>query len=326
MEWHPKNGSHPDDERIYPYFYPHFVTPVYSPSSVNYSIEIIRLLAVVLITFTHTRHNLESGPAYVLLEEVPKYGTLILSIISGYLFWSKSRLEPGLFEKKVKSLVVPYLLANGLVLIMVTLVYLLLGYNYLNRLSFDFSLITEGLFSLNGPPINPPTYFVRDIFLIFVLMDVVFKRRWWLLLIFIPYALFGKVLLRYDILGLFVLGMLLAYRQPKTGKYTYSLLFAGLTLAALVWLPGYSKYPVAAFLFCFLLTLPLRFKKIGGFTYLLHLYHSPVMVMTYPLLAKWVPNTLLNVFLQITVAVLFAWLVYQWSERWKPLKILSGGR
>ncbi len=292
----------------------------------NYSIEIIRLLAVVLITFTHTRHNLESGPAYVLLEEVPKYGTLILSVISGYLFWSKSRLEPGLFEKKVKSLVVPYLLANGLVLVLVTLVYLVLGFNYLNRLSFDFSLITEGLFSLNGPPINPPTYFVRDIFLIFVLMDVVFNRRWWLLLIFLPYALFGKVLLRYDILGLFVLGMILAYRQPKAGKYTYSLLFAVLTIAALIWLPGYSKYPVAAFLFCFLLTLPLRFKRIGGFTYLLHLYHSPVMVMTYPLLAKWVPNTLLNIGLQILLAVAFAWLLYRLSERWKPLKILSGGR
>lgn len=60
--------------------------PIQNHTPVNYSIEVIRLLAVVLITFTHTRHNLESGPWCVLLEEVPKYGTLMLSIVSGYLY------------------------------------------------------------------------------------------------------------------------------------------------------------------------------------------------------------------------------------------------
>lgn len=229
-------------------------------------------------------------------------------------------------EKKVKTLVIPYLIANGVVLFMVTLAYLLLGYNYLNRLSFDITLLTEGLFSLNGPPINPPTYFVRDLFVIFVLMDVVFNRRWWLLALLLPYAVFGKVLLRYDILALFVLGMALARFSPNVWKHTFSLLFAVLSIAALIWLPTYINYPVAACLFCVLINLPIRFKPVGGFTYLLHLYHSPVMVMTYPLLVRWVPDTLLNVVLQIGLALLIAGGLHGLSKRWKPLKVLSGGR
>jgi hypothetical protein len=41
------------------------------------------------------------------------------------------------------------------------------GYNPLNRLSYDFSILTQGLFALNERPINPPTYFITDIFVLF---------------------------------------------------------------------------------------------------------------------------------------------------------------
>ena len=52
----------------------------------NYTIEIIRLVAVILITFTHIRHNFTDGPMFYMLEVIPKYGTLILSLVSGYLY------------------------------------------------------------------------------------------------------------------------------------------------------------------------------------------------------------------------------------------------
>ena len=51
------------------------------------SIELIRLLALVLIVFTHTRNNLESGIAYFIVEKIPAFGTAILSIVSGYLYF-----------------------------------------------------------------------------------------------------------------------------------------------------------------------------------------------------------------------------------------------
>ena len=66
-------------------------------------IELVRLIAVILITFTHTRNNLESGFTYFIVEELPKYGTAILSIISGYLYYTISRHKAGLFDKKIKS-------------------------------------------------------------------------------------------------------------------------------------------------------------------------------------------------------------------------------
>ena len=131
-------------------------------------IELVRLIAVILITFTHTRNNLESGFTYFIVEELPKYGTAILSIISGYLYYTISRHKTGLFDKKIKSLVIPYLIANFSILFLVLIFNYGFGYNPLNRLSYDWSIVLEGLFSLNSPPINPPTYFIRDIFILFL--------------------------------------------------------------------------------------------------------------------------------------------------------------
>ncbi len=292
----------------------------------NYSIEVMRLLAVVLITFTHTRHGVENTSLDFLLEQVPKYGTLLLSIISGFLFWTKSRLEPQLFEKKLRSLVGPYLIANGLVLTLVLGIYLLFGFNYLNRLPLDYHLITEGLFSLNGPPIDPPTYFIRDIFVVFVLMDVVFNKRFKLLLLLIPLIFFGKLMLRYDILGLFVLGMILAAGHEKWGNVRFPIFFAVCTVVGFLFFPEYAKYAVAPLLFSILIQIRIPFKKTGGYTYLLHLYHSPTMVLTYPFLSKVIHNDVLCVFAQIGTALITAWVLFKMTERWKRLKVLSGGR
>lgn len=117
------------------------------------SIELIRLIAVILIVFTHTRNELEYGVAYFIVERIPTFGTAILSIISGYLYYEISRRKQNLFLKKIKSLAIPYLIANIIVLVLVLIAYYFLGYDALNRLSFDSSLITEGVFSFNSPPL-----------------------------------------------------------------------------------------------------------------------------------------------------------------------------
>ena len=76
-------------------------------------IELMRLIAVILITFTHTRNELSEGYLYFLVETLPTYGTAILSIISGYLFYTVSRKNENLFNKKIKSLAIPYLIEIG---------------------------------------------------------------------------------------------------------------------------------------------------------------------------------------------------------------------
>src|SRR5690554_6565774 len=108
----------------------------------NPSIELIRLIAVIQIVFTHTRHDLDSGLAYVIVEGVPTFGTAILSIISGYLYFKVSRKGNNIIQKKIKSLAIPFLIANISVLLLVFLFNYVFGYNVLNRLSFDLSIIT----------------------------------------------------------------------------------------------------------------------------------------------------------------------------------------
>ncbi len=115
----------------------------------KYSIELTRLLAVILITLTHTRHSLvkeDSSLVYFIVEELPTIGTVLLSVISGYLFFKISYNKPNLFLSKVRTLLIPFLVANILVLFLVLLANYGFGYNALNRINYDFSMITEGIF------------------------------------------------------------------------------------------------------------------------------------------------------------------------------------
>src|SRR5690606_30626447 len=183
----------------------------------KYNIELIRLLAVLLITLTHTRNNItENTPlAYFFVEQLPTVGTILLSIISGYLFQKVSFSKPNLFLRKVKTLLIPFLIANFSVLCLVLAAKYLFDFNFLNRLSFDFSLITEGILALNSPPINPPTYFIRDIFVIFVLIELIKNKNFYMLLIIIPLLILGKLLLRYDILVIFLIGTIIARYETQ---------------------------------------------------------------------------------------------------------------
>ena len=63
------------------------------------SIELIRLVAVILITFTHTRNDLQSGYVFFVVEKLPLLGTAILSIVSGYLYYTVSQKKGSLLKK-----------------------------------------------------------------------------------------------------------------------------------------------------------------------------------------------------------------------------------
>ncbi len=292
----------------------------------KYSIEFIRLLAVILITFTHTRHDFSEGLTYFFIEQLPQYGTVMLSVISGYLYWVVSRKKPGLFSKKVKTLLVPFLLANLLVLLPVLFLNYIFDYNVLNRLEYNSILITEGILSLNSPPINPPTYFIRDIFIVFVLIELFFRRNWYMLLLVLPLLYFGKIMLRYDILILFVFGAMYAKYEVYSVKKYSPILLGLISLGVFFLAPFYLKYAVSLFLFVIIIQLNFKFFDTGGYSYLLHLYHSPIMVISFPLISKFVENPLLNVFLQISISFIVVFLLFKLTIKFPKLKILSGNR
>lgn len=292
----------------------------------KYNIELIRLIAVVLITFTHTRHHLEGGFLYFIVESVPKVGTLLLSIISGYLYWTISRTKTNLLQKKIKSLLIPYLISNILIIGIAVVLHVFFNVNFLNRLSYDFSLITEGLFSLHVPPVNPPTYFIRDIFVVFLMIDLVKNKNFKTLLFLVPILIFGKLLIRVDILILFVLGAATPYILNKLNKKVLYLLLLIASLLAYLFLLAYLKYPLAYLIFILVIDINIKFVKTGGYSYILHLYHAPLMMLIYPLLASHNLNDPLSILLQILFAIAITLVIYLITRKIKFLQIISGGR
>jgi len=301
-----------------------------SPSTpskqVNSSIELIRLIAVILITFTHTRNDLNGGFFHFLVETLPTYGTAILSVVSGYLYFRVSRKKQKLFEKKVKSLAIPYLIANGGVLILALILNYVLGYNPLNRFSYDAQLLAEGLFALNIPPINPPTYFIRDIFIIFAIIALFTQRELRALLVLIPFVLFGTLVLRYDVAFLFGIGLLYGKYKEELKKGPLLLGLFILTALTAWWFLDFVKLPLALLCFVALVDLPFRFYRTGRYSYLLHLYHSPVIVITYPFMSLYISNPFLSILVQIGIAATGVYVLFLLTKVYKPLTILSGGR
>ncbi|MCO6148044.1 hypothetical protein [Flavobacterium sp. NRK1] len=284
----------------------------------NYPIEFMRIVGVILITFTHIRHNFthSNSVPYFVLETLPRYGTLLLSIISGYLF-CMNPTEGNLLNKKIKSLLIPYLIANLAVILPVLLINAF-GYNFLNRLTYDYTLITEGLFSLHKPPINPPTYFIRDLFIVFCFLSLT-RKHYWALAFIIPLLIFGNVLLRYDIPLLFLTGFIIKkYNIDNCKKLIINAVGLPMLIAAVYFYTEDTyKYIIAILFFINFVSLNFTFVKTGGYTYLLHLYHSPMMVFLYPILHKISPEPYFEAIAQIGLAVILCYIIFLILERFK---------
>jgi hypothetical protein len=287
------------------------------------------LIAVVLITFTHTRYTPDSSLFSYFIIDLPKIGTLTLSIISGYLYWITAKDKQSIIGKKIRTLAIPYLIANGIVIVLTLCANYAFGYDFLNRLSFDYSLLTEGLLSLNSPPVNPPTYFIRDIFIIFCMIELLRNRNLYMLLIIVPYAVFGNLLIRYDILVLFIAGVSIAYLEKYIKNYHKTIL-AVLLLICVLSVNFFNinsyKYPIALLLFLAFFDVKLKFYNVGGYSYLLHLYHSPIIVCSFPLLSLFITDSHLSVAVQILLALSLCYMLYLITRKVEKLKVLSGGR
>lgn len=290
------------------------------------SIELIRLIAVILIVFTHTRNELKYGIPYFIVEIIPTFGTAILSIISGYLYYETSRHKDNLFFRKIKSLAIPYLIANISVLILALIAYYVFGFNTLNRLSFDVSLITEGIFSFNSPPINPPTYFIRDIFIIFSIIALITQKEFKTLFVIIPFLLLGTLILRLDVAFLFLIGILYSKYKNNIDKKILIITALIISIILSVFYNDFLKFPFSFLAFILLINIQLPFLNTGRFSYLLHLYHSPIIVISYPILSSFIENPIIKIVTQILIAIFFVYLLFLITKKYPLLKVLSGGR
>ena len=234
--------------------------------------------------------------------------------------WNKFEL------KKIKTLLLPFILSNLLV-ISIVIIAKLLGYDYLNRISFDSMLLIEGLFSLRSEPINPPTYFIRDIFLLFCVISL-FRKNYYSIIFILPYLLFGKFFIRIDVISLFIIGWGISISKEhfKSKKPLLSLILICLLLISLYFQLYFSiKFLLAILIFILFFNKKVKFFNVGGYSYLLHLYHAPIIVMIYPFLSFYIKNEIALVVFQFLIAAIIVLCLYRFLK-FQNIKIFTGGR
>ncbi|PNW26616.1 hypothetical protein BKP44_16210 [Formosa algae] len=137
---------------------------------------------------------------------------------------------------------------------------------------------------------------------------------------------FGTLILRLDVAYLFVLGLLYGKFQNVIGKKVLISATVIITLFVGLWSSEYLKFPLYFLIFIMSINLNFKFFNTGRYSYLLHLYHAPIIVITYPILSLYIVNPILKIFTQIFLALFFVFLLFLLIKRFEVLKILSGGR
>jgi hypothetical protein len=186
--------------------------------------------------------------------------------------------------------------------------------------------LIDGIFSLNTTPINPPTYFIRDIFIIFSIIALVTQREFKTLLIIIPFLLFGTLILRLDVAFLFLIGILFSKYKSYLDKKYLIIITILISLIFSIYFTDFLKFPISFLVFILLIDIQFNFYNTGRFSYLLHLYHSPIIVISYPILSAFIDNPILKIAAQILIALIFTYLFFLISKKFKFLEIMSGGR
>jgi hypothetical protein len=188
-------------------------------------IRIARGLCIVFMTFVHVPPGLEENVGrdigvfdlvyFALSRMLGLSSVSLLSIVSGYFIVS-SLAKAGtlrLLVSKVKTLVVP-LLAWNLLMLVLLVIYGLLRGKWRDMPDFTALGIADALFALTGWPLDVPLWFLRDLFvccLFSPLLYVALKRLPAVTILLLgAYTLFGEdlyLLQRPQLMLFFALGM-----------------------------------------------------------------------------------------------------------------------
>ena len=162
-------------------------------------------------------------------------------------------------------------------------------------------------------PINPPTYFIRDIFLLFCIISL-FKKNYLSLIFILPYMVFGTLFLRVDIILLFIVGSVISHFKNRIILNKKILIFVLLLMCTwLAYMKNFHilKFIVSILIFISLFNVKINFINIGGISYLLHLYHAPVIVVSHSILLLCFSNYVIIVLLQFFISLIFIYIQYK---------------
>ena len=164
------------------------INPRLDRAQLSLGVEVIRPLLILLMCLAHIpllQHYIHESvglqaPASLLgpfLKDVLARATVpALTAIAGYLAWQSSqrRAYPAFVLEKTRRILVPFVLWNLIALGLVYLLLLAFGISYGGHLErirspMDLALV---LLPYNAMPVNVPTYFLRDLFLILLCVPV----------------------------------------------------------------------------------------------------------------------------------------------------------
>lgn len=326
---------------------------------INEFIRVLRPVLILLICAVHIPFvrgyiaNVTALDAPQMLLSVyvkdvlARSGVPLLSIISGYLaFFSYRKYGYRVFlKKKVKMVLVPFIVTN-----VVTLILFKLALEFTNTpvpalQGVDGLMSTlKSIFGINRMPINGPLYFLRDLFLIcccVAAIDIIARRRLVVIcvcvaVLFLNFHNSGLVvgwgehavaiLYRVDMVFFFLLGYFFSVHGIKPRKidnYTafVSVLFYGLTMLGVAIAISLIKPAMANYLeyrwsigflaLCFLpafMTLAHTFRETAVYQLLLRLSpYSFMMFLTHLIFAVMFAGLVSNLDINITLTSALHW-------------------
>jgi len=193
----------------------------------------------------------------------------LLSVISGYLAYASfsGRRFQQFVVKKIWRLLVPYIVWNTLFAILFYIGYLFFKYPNVGALlhSGNIGDVVKVILGINRIPINAPTYFLRDLFLVTLMTPIIsiLSRRYLHIFIsivfltslftFFPiWSFFGySILYRYDTILFYFIGFCLARHKVlemadvTSFEYKQSFIWFLLVCLAVTWL--LAKYKIDSF-------------------------------------------------------------------------------
>lgn len=220
-------------------------------------IRIARVLCIFFMTFVHVPPGIAENVydrdagffdiVYFILSRMAGYTSVsLLSVISGYFIVS-SLAKAGtlhLFVSKLKTLVVPLVAWNVLMLVLLTIYGLLRG-KWHDMPDFTALGVADALFALTGWPLDVPLWFLRDLFVCCLFSPVLYValKRFPVttIVLLVVYTLFGEglyVLQRPQLMLFFAMGIWLRIAgtgMPEIDR-TSRLLCIGLVVMAALFL------------------------------------------------------------------------------------------
>lgn len=211
------------------------VSPV--QKTISERIKIARTLCIFFMTFVHIPPGIhESTPDedisafdiiyFVFTRMVGLSSVSLLSVVSGYFIVS-SLLKAGtqqLIVSKVKTLVVPLVAWNALLLILYA-AYGLLSGNWQNWPEASPMAIANAFLAVSDWPLDIPLWFLRDLFVCCLFSPLLYwglcRFPAFVMLVLIAFALFGEglyILQRPQLILFFGLGMWLRVAGAEEGR------------------------------------------------------------------------------------------------------------